>query len=244
MRAPRLSWTTAAIFAAAIAYGAISAVAIVAFRHASRTAPQPVAAATIHAPAIARKAPPKRAHAPARRARIVVAAAPKPVQRPRPHREAHKSAAPHAKRIASAPQHRPQGAAHRRGRRPVDVADLPLVARRNAGRNPLLERARLEVASYLASIKRGDQRGALTRLGLAPDAPVSNLTEAQAVSNGRFRIVDAAPGENGGAKVDVEIRSQAQHFFGVYTVSQNGPAVQITSHTLIPVGGPGAIAGP
>lgn len=239
----RVSWATAAIFAAAIAYGAISAVAIVAFRHSSNHPPAATVAAAQPAAAPAHVRHAKHVQAPRRRpARIVVASAPKPANRPRPAAKRHQP--PAAKRlpkhVASAP-HRAERRGHARN---VDVADLPLVVHAHPGRTPLLERARLEVASYLASLKRGDQRGALTRLGLAPDASASNLTEAQAISSGRFRIVDAAPAENGGAKVDVEIRSQAQHFFGVYMVSAIGPAVQITSHTLIPVGGPGAIAGP
>lgn len=242
----RLPWVTAAIFAAAIAYGAISGVAILAFRHASGHAPAAtVAAARPPVPPARARHSAKHVQPPRRHpARVAIVSAPKTPARP--HAATKRNQPPPAavkrspKRVASAPRR----VGRREHRRKVDVADLPIVVHARPGRSQLVERARLEVASYLASLKRGDQRGALTRLGLAPDAPASNLTEARAISSGRFRIVDAAPAENGAAKVDVEIRSQAQHFFGVYTVSAIGPAVQITSHTLIPVGGPGAIAGP
>jgi hypothetical protein len=139
---------------------------------------------------------------------------------------------------------------------PIDTTDIPVVARalpsRNATRHaseqesPLVQRARLTVASYLSSLHRRDNRSALVRLGLSPDAATSNLPEAAvlAASDGRFRIVDASPRDSGAAKVDVEIHSAGQQYFGVYTVSENGPAVQITNHTMIPISGPGQVAGP
>jgi hypothetical protein len=182
-------------------------------------------------------------------------AKPKPVKHHhvRAHAPVHIAQVPHPKAHAKHPIHQ------------IDTTDIPVVVARAAphahtptlhahhahgvtniarGLPPtIVERARLEVASYLSDVKRGNTRGALVRLGLAPDAEASNLTEAQVLEHGSYRIVNSGQNE-GGAKVDVELNARGQQFFALFTVSPLGPAVHITSHTLIPVSGPGVVAHP
>jgi hypothetical protein len=99
----------------------------------------------------------------------------------------------------------------------------------------LLQRARLIVNSYLASLQRGDASTALGNLGLSASAPVSNLTEGPVLQRAaNFRIVRAQMRDPGTAKVDVVITGAQGRYFGVYTVQANGPAAWITDHTVIP----------
>lgn len=258
----RIAWATVGIAAGVIAFGAVASYALFALQHAVRhttivaaaATPQPTFAREHHVQHLAGPRP----HAPehAQRKRVIAAVAvPTPTIAPTvaptqraatpapPNKRSRKPARSH---VTPAPRHHTKSG-RARPRTTVDVADIPAevhVTRSVRPDSPLVQQARREVASYLASLKRGDHRDALVRLGLAPDAPDSNLTEAQALANGRFRIVDAAARDEGGAKVDVDIHAPGQHFFGVYTVSSLASGLQITSHTLIPVAGPGQVAGP
>ena len=163
-------------------------------------------------------------------------------------------------RIASVPKHATRVRRHRvahvawkfdpkrnpfvSGRRTVAFAalrPLPAPPARTPATLPsdeplLVQRARLVVASYLGSIRRGDASQALGNLGLSAGAPVSNLSEATLFSGAtNFRIVGSALRQDGNsAKVDVDILSERGRYFGVYTVVADGPAVRITDHTLIP----------
>lgn len=99
----------------------------------------------------------------------------------------------------------------------------------------LVQRARLIVTSYLASLMRGDASTALGHLGLSANAPISNLSEGPVLQRAAgFRIVHAALRNGGTAKIDVEITGPQGRYFGVYTVQANGPAAWITDHTVIP----------
>lgn len=97
-----------------------------------------------------------------------------------------------------------------------------------------MQRARLIVSSYLASVRRGDAGAALGNLGLSANAPVSNLTEVGVVAPAsRYRIVRAAMRDERSVKIDVVINAPAGRYFGVYTVKANGPAAWITDHVVI-----------
>lgn len=115
-----------------------------------------------------------------------------------------------------------------RGRRVTPVA----IARTEPR---LVQRARLIVMSYLASLMRGDASTALAHLGLSANAPIANLSEGPVLQRAAgFRIVHAALRNGDRAKIDVEITGPRGRYFGVYTVQASGPAAWITDHTVIP----------
>ncbi len=231
---------------AVVTSGALAAVLFAAivlpFARSFHVAPSsaPVAAAT--APVVAHV--PHRIHG-----RVALKPQPKRIARVKIHR-----AQPRPVRVAAAPHrprasHKADGVAwkfdplanpftskHRivaRAPRPRNVRVAQVATARVEPQ--IVQRARLIVTSYLASLMRGDASTALGHLGLSANAPISNLSEGPVLQRAAgFRIVHATAPNGGTAKIDVEITGPQGRYFGVYTVQANGPAAWITDHTVIP----------
>jgi hypothetical protein len=148
---------------------------------------------------------------------------------PKPHR--------HVKpvRVASVPKPHHYRAVWRtalhRHPRAIAAIDIP------PNEPPLVQRARLVVSSYLQALMENKPNAALGNLGLKPNAPYENLTEAKVLARARaFRIVAATLKRGGNAKIDVEIHGEnGGEYFGYYLVTANGPAVWISEHEVIPI---------